>query len=114
MPVHGEARYNFILPGFSLFCFLLSPVNVVYLLKICMMTSDLLKRITIDTEICHGKPTIRRTRHMVESVLEYLAGGDTPDDLLQEFPDLEKDDILACLAFAAKSVQFKNIEFPAA
>lgn len=87
---------------------------VVSLLKIEIMKSDLLNRITLDPEICHGKPTIRQTRHMVESILEYLAGGDTTDNILEEFPDLEKDDILACLAFAAKSVQFKNIEFPAA
>jgi uncharacterized protein (DUF433 family) len=51
---------------------------------------------------------------MVESILEYLAGGDSTEDILNEFPELEKDDILACLAFAAKTVQFKDIEFPAA
>jgi uncharacterized protein (DUF433 family) len=78
------------------------------------MQSDILKRITINPEACHGKPTIRNTRHMVEGILQYLAGGDTTDDILQEFTELEKEDILACLAFAAKSVQFKDIEFPAA
>jgi uncharacterized protein (DUF433 family) len=78
------------------------------------MQSDILKRITINPEVCHGKPTIRNTRHMVEGILEYLAGGDTTDDILQEFTELEKEDILACLAFAAKSVQLKYIEFPAA
>jgi uncharacterized protein (DUF433 family) len=78
------------------------------------MGNDLLKRITVDSDVCHGKPTIRNTRHLVESILEYLAGGDTPEDILKEFPELEKDDILACIAFAAKSIQFKDIEFPAA
>jgi uncharacterized protein (DUF433 family) len=78
------------------------------------MKTDILKRITINPEVCHGKPTIRNTRHMVESILEYLAGGDSTEDILNEFPELEKDDILACLAFAAKTVQFKDIEFPAA
>ncbi len=78
------------------------------------MQTDILKRITINPEVCHGKPTIRNTRHMVESILEYLAGGDSTEDILNEFPELEKDDILACLAFAAKTVQFKDIEFPAA
>lgn len=78
------------------------------------MQTDILKRITINPEICHGKPTIRNTRHMVESILEYLAGGDTTEDILNEFPELEKNDILACLAFAAKTIQFKDIEFPAA
>lgn len=78
------------------------------------MENDLLKRITVNSDVCHGKPTIRNTRHLVESILEYLAGGDTPEDILKEFPELVKDDILACIAFAAKSIQFKDIEFPAA
>jgi uncharacterized protein (DUF433 family) len=77
------------------------------------MNKDILKRITINPEVCHGKPTIRNTRQMVESILEYLAGGDTIEDILLEFPELEKDDILACLAFAAKSIQFKDIAIPA-
>ena len=78
------------------------------------MDSELLKRITINPEICHGKPTIRNTRHMVEGIIEYLAGGDSIEDILQEFSELEKEDILACLAFAAKSIHFKDIEIPAA
>ena len=78
------------------------------------MESDLLKRITVNPEICHGKPTIRDTRHLVEGILEYLAGGDSTEDILNEFQELEKEDILACLAFAAKSIHFKHIEFPAA
>ncbi len=78
------------------------------------MESDLLKRITINPEICHGKPTIKNTRHLVEGILEYLAGGDSTEDILNEFKELEKEDILACLAFAAKSIHFKDMEFPAA
>ena len=78
------------------------------------MENNLLKRITVNPEICHGKPIIRNTRYMVESIIEYLAGGDTYEDILEEFPDMEKEDILACLAFAAKSIQFKDIEIPAA
>ena len=78
------------------------------------MDSELLKRISINPEVCHGKPTIRNTRHMVEGIIEYLAGGDSIEDILIEFPDLEKEDILACLAFAAKSIHFKDIEIPAA
>ena len=78
------------------------------------METDLLKRITVNPEICHGKPIIRDTRYMVESILEYLAGGDSIEDILVAFPDLKKKDILACLAFAAKSIHFKDIEIPAA
>lgn len=78
------------------------------------MENSLLERITVNSDVCHGKPTIRNTRHLVEGILEYLAGGDTAEDILNDFPELEKDDILACIAFAAKSIHFKNIEFPAA
>ena len=75
---------------------------------------NLLKRIQIIPEICHGKPIIRDTRYTVESMIEYLAGGDSIDDILHEFQDLERDDLLACLAFAAQSMRFKDIEIPAA
>jgi uncharacterized protein (DUF433 family) len=70
--------------------------------------NDLLSRITIDPEICHGKPAIRHLRYPVESILEYLAAGDTVDDLLAEFPDLEGDDLRACLQYAAKSIKLKS------
>jgi uncharacterized protein (DUF433 family) len=78
------------------------------------MDTVLLNRIAVDPEICHGKPVIKGTRHMVGSILEYMAGGDNTEDILNEFPELEKDDVLACLAFAAKSLDLKDIEFPAA
>lgn len=64
-----------------------------------METSSLLNRITINPLICHGKPTIRNKRYMVESMLEYLSAGDSIDELLMEFPDLEREDLLACLKF---------------
>ena len=69
---------------------------------------NLLSRITIDPGICHGKPAIRHLRYPVESILEYLAGGDTFEDLLAEFPDLERDDLRACLDFAAQSLKLKS------
>jgi uncharacterized protein (DUF433 family) len=62
-----------------------------------METSSLLNRITINPLVCHGKPTIRNKRYMVESMLEYLSAGDSIDELLAEFPDLEREDLLACL-----------------
>jgi uncharacterized protein (DUF433 family) len=70
--------------------------------------SPLLSRITIDPNICHGKPVVRGLRYPVESLLEYLAGGDTVEDLLEEFPDLERDDVLACIEFAAQSIKLKS------
>ena len=66
-----------------------------------MSESELLSRITINPEICHGTPCIRGLRYPVASLLEYLVGGDTIDDLLAAFPDLEPADIQACLTFAA-------------
>jgi uncharacterized protein (DUF433 family) len=69
---------------------------------------SLLKRITIDPEVCHGKPVIRGLRYPVESILEYLAGGDTFEDLLKEFPDLQREDLQACLEFAAQSLKVKS------
>ena len=70
--------------------------------------NELLSRITIDPEICHGKPAIRHLRYPVESMLEYLVAGDTFEDLLAEFPDLERDDLRACLEFAAQSIKLKS------
>ena len=60
-----------------------------------------LHRITTDPAICHGQPTIRGLRYTVESVLELLAAGMTVDEVLADYPDLERDDILAALARAA-------------
>jgi uncharacterized protein (DUF433 family) len=66
------------------------------------------ERITIEPNICHGKPNIRGTMMMVESILEYLAGGSTVEEILENFSDLQKADILACIAYASKVVHFKN------
>lgn len=77
-------------------------------------TNGLLNRITIDPSVCHGKPTIRGLRYPVESVLEYLAGGDSIEDVLAEFPDLERDDLLACLQFAAHSLKLRSQHIVAA
>lgn len=70
--------------------------------------NSLLSRITIDPQICHGKPSVRRLRYPVESLLEYLAAGDSFEDLLAQFPDLERDDLRACLQFAAESLKLKS------
>ncbi len=70
--------------------------------------NSLLSRITINPEICHGKPVIRNLRYPVETMLEYLAADDGIEDLLAEFPDLEREDFLACLEFAAQSLRVKS------
>ena len=68
------------------------------------------ERITIDPEICHGKPTIRGLRYPVEMILELLSSGMTPDEILADYEDLEHDDILAVFSFAARLSQIKRIE----
>jgi uncharacterized protein (DUF433 family) len=74
-----------------------------------MMNDQLLARITVDPAICHGKPCIRGLRYPVESILEYLAGGDSVEHILAEFPDLEREDVLACLEFSRKILAAKSI-----
>jgi uncharacterized protein (DUF433 family) len=63
---------------------------------------ELLKRITIVPGLCGGKPTIRGKRMTVTMVLENLSAGDSFDDMLESYPFLEKDDLYACLLYAAK------------
>src|SRR5438445_10234775 len=60
-----------------------------------------LSRITIDPNVCHGKPTIRGLRYPVETILELLSSGMTTDEILADYEDLEREDILAVLAYAA-------------
>jgi uncharacterized protein (DUF433 family) len=74
-----------------------------------MSQESLLSRITVDPAVCHGKPCIRGLRYPVESILEYLAGGDSVEQVLAEFPDLERDDILACLEFSRKMLAAKSV-----
>ena len=70
----------------------------------------LAERITIDPDICHGKPCIRGLRYPVETILELLSSGMTTDEILADYEDLEREDILAALAFAARLSQIKRIE----
>lgn len=70
---------------------------------------NLLKRITIDPAICHGKPIIRGMRYPVENMLELMASGMTIEELLIDYPDLEKEDFMACLVYATKLMQVKSI-----
>ena len=62
---------------------------------------DLLDRISISPNICHGKACIKGTRIMVSLILQYLANGDAVEDVLSAYPQLRRDDIAACLQYAA-------------
>ncbi|MGH8612161.1 MAG: DUF433 domain-containing protein [Gammaproteobacteria bacterium] len=71
---------------------------------------NLQDRITIDPAICHGKPCIRGLRYPVEVILELLSSGMSSDEILADYEDLEREDILAVLAFAARLTQVKRIQ----
>jgi uncharacterized protein (DUF433 family) len=73
----------------------------------------LLNRITLNPQICGGKPTIRNMRYTVEGILEYMAAGDSIETLMEEFTDLEKDDFLACIQYALKNLKTHHFEISA-
>ena len=62
----------------------------------------LLSRVTIDSSVCNGKPTIRGKRITVQTILEFLSSGDSIEEILHQYPTLEPDDIHACIKFAAE------------
>ena len=69
----------------------------------------LLDRITIYPDICHGRPCIRELRYPVEMILELLSSDMDINEILQDYEDLERDDIKACLMFASKLSHIKSI-----
>ncbi len=73
-------------------------------------STQLLERITIDPDICHGKPCIRGLRYPVETILELLSSGMTSEEILSDYDDLEFEDILAVFAFAARLSQVKRVQ----
>ncbi|MCB0525929.1 MAG: DUF433 domain-containing protein [Lewinellaceae bacterium] len=74
-----------------------------------MREEELLTRITVNPNICHGKPTIRGLRYPVENMLELMASGMTFAEILEDYEDLETDDLRACLVYAAKLAKVKNV-----
>src|SRR5262245_30633873 len=82
------------------------------LFRICYSDrmDPLLSRITIDPGICHGKPCVRGLRYPVEWLLELFSSGMALDEILNDYPDLERDDLLAALAFAARLSQTKRLQ----
>jgi uncharacterized protein (DUF433 family) len=74
------------------------------------MTTDLLARIVVDPQICFGKPTIRGHRIWVSLILGYLAEGWTPEQIIEEFPGLEVDDVRACVAYGARLADLRFVD----
>ena len=70
----------------------------------------LVQRITVDPNICHGKPCIRGLRYPVETILELLSSGMTTDEVLADYEDLEREDVRAALSFATRLSQIKRLE----
>lgn len=73
------------------------------------MENDLLQRITLNPDICHGKPTIRNKRYPVEMILDLLSAGMTSQEILADYPALDEADIRACLFFASRLTRVKSI-----
>lgn len=69
-----------------------------------------LTRITIDPAVCHGKPCVRGLRYPVETILELLSSGMTFEEILADYQDLERDDLLAVLAYAARLARTRRLQ----
>lgn len=72
--------------------------------------NDLLKRITVDPDICHGKPVVRHLRYPVEMLLELLSSGMSIEDILADYADLERDDLLSAMAYGALLARTKRVQ----
>jgi uncharacterized protein (DUF433 family) len=71
---------------------------------------QLTDRITLNPDICHGKPTIRNKRYTVDLILDLLASGMSTADILDDYPALEAEDIQACLAYASRLARTNSSE----
>ncbi|HFQ92618.1 MAG TPA: DUF433 domain-containing protein [Anaerolineae bacterium] len=74
--------------------------------------NPLLERIVIDPNICFGKPTIRGTRIWVSLILDFLANGMSPEEILAEYPHLEREDIQAAIAYGAEMSRERYVPLP--
>jgi len=69
-------------------------------------------RISIDPQVCHGKPCVKGTRISVSLVLDLLASGEPTEDVLTEYPQLRREDVLACIAYAAEIARERFVPIP--
>lgn len=77
-----------------------------------MTRDELLARITINSNVCFGKPCIRGHRIWVSLILDLLASGSTVQEILKEYPGLEEADVLACIAYGAEMSRERYVEIP--
>jgi uncharacterized protein (DUF433 family) len=74
--------------------------------------SPLLERISIDPQVCFGKPCIRGTRLWVSLLLDFLAAGTSIDELLEDYPQLQREDVLAAIAYGAEMSRERYVDLP--
>ena len=74
-----------------------------------MSTEELLQRITVNPEICHGKPCVRGLRYPVPMLLELLSSGMTVEEVLADYEDLQREDLLAAMAYGARLSDAKRV-----
>ncbi|MEM9117947.1 MAG: DUF433 domain-containing protein [Cyanobacteria bacterium P01_F01_bin.56] len=77
-----------------------------------MTREELLSRISIDSNICFGKPCLRGHRIWVSLILDFLASGTSIAEILEDYPDLEAADIYACLAYGAEMSRERYVDIP--
>ena len=77
-----------------------------------MERSELLQRITVNPDVCFGKPCIRGHRIWVSLILDLLAGGQSIEEILEDYPGLEAADVLACIAYGAEMSRERYIDVP--
>lgn len=70
---------------------------------------NLIDRITLDPDVCHGKPCIRGMRYPVEMLLDLLSSGMSTEEILADYPSLEAEDVKACLLYASRLMKVKSI-----
>jgi uncharacterized protein (DUF433 family) len=77
-----------------------------------MTRDELLERISIDPDVCFGKPCIRGHRIWVSLALDFLASGMSVQEILAEYPGLEESDVMACLSYAAEMTRERYVALP--
>ena len=77
-----------------------------------MSSSQLLSRISIDPKICFGKPCVKGHRIWVSLLLDFLASGMTMAEIIEEYPQLQVEDILACIAYGAEMSRERFVDIP--
>ena len=74
--------------------------------------NDLLNRISVDPRICGGKPCVRGTRIWVSLLLDFLASGSSMEEILGQYPQLEREDLLAAIAYGAEMSRERFVDLP--